>query len=83
MSKIPTINIKATDLIGALINEYDCNTHQEILNFLNHVKILNCANHKNPIMNWDNFKKIKIINNKSEHKKQQVYQQKIDFSVVK
>lgn len=83
MNKIPMINIKVTDLIGALINEYDSSTHDEIIIFLNNVKILNCANHKNPIMNWDNFKKIKIINNKSEHKKQKVYQQKIDFSVVK
>lgn len=82
MRKIPEINIKATNLIGALINEYDNKNHEEFIIFLNSVKILDCKNRKRPTMDWINFKTLKIINSKQEHKKQQIYNHKIDFSVI-
>lgn len=79
MSKIPVINMNATRLIGELNREYDKHTHNDIIHFLNTVKIFDVKNHKSPFIDWNNLKKIKIINNKEEHKKQQIYKQKINL----
>jgi len=67
--KIPKINMKATELIGALIREYDDDKSNQEIKEVIEMRILKSNGKIHPGLEWKNFTTMELLDQKWQNKR--------------